>query len=89
MSPYSDKHRTDLETLFSTDRDAVQTPEPQAPVDGVWPVVPLSLRVLGLLDAGVTGQTQLLQPGQVGDVGQVPQLGDTVVRESQTGQAAG
>ena len=89
MSPYSDKHRTDLETLFSTDRDSVQTPEPQAPVDGVRPVVPLSLGVLGLLDAGVTGQTQLLQPGQVGDVGQVPQLGDTVVRESQTGQAAG
>ena len=87
MSPYT--HRTDLETLFSTDRDSVKAPEPQAPVDGVWPVVPLPLRVLGLLDAGVTGQTQLLQPGQVGDVGQVPQLGDTVVGESKAGQAAG
>ena len=50
--PY--RHRTDLETLFSTDWNSVQTPEPQAPVDGVRPVVPLPLQVLGLLNAGVT-----------------------------------
>ena len=81
--------QTHLETLFSTDRDAIQRPEPEAPVDGVGPVVPLALRVLGLLDAGVTGEAELLQPGQVGDVGQVPQLAQLVVRERQAGQAAG
>ena len=78
-----------LEALLSTDRDTVQGPEPQAPVDDVGPVVPLPLRLLGLLDAGVGRQAELLQPGQVGDVGQVPQLGQLVVGEGQAGQAAG
>ena len=49
----------------------------------------MALRVLGLLDAGVRGEAELLQPGQVGDVGQVPQLTQLVVGERQAGQAAG
>ena len=110
---------THLETLPRTDRDAVQAPEPQAPVDHVWSVVPLSLHLLeagmnilqiisflpfsiiidsislqnivpflGLLDAGVGGQAELLQPGQVGDVGEVPQLGQLVIREAEAGHRA-
>ena len=42
-----------------------------------------------LPDAGVGRQTQLLQPGQVGDVGQVPELRQLVIGEGQAGQAAG
>ena len=49
----------------------------------------MPLRVLRLLDAGVRGEAELLQPGQVGDVGQVPQLAQLVVGERQAGQAAG
>lgn len=78
-----------LEALLGADGDPVQSPEAQAPVDDVGPVVPLPLRVLGLPDAGVARQTELLQPGQVGDVGQVPQLAQLVVGEGQAGQAAG
>ena len=43
---------------------------------------------LGLLDAGVGGQAELLQPGQVGDVGEVPQLGQLVIREAEAGHRA-
>ena len=62
-----------LETLLGPHWKPVQQPEPQAPVDDVGPVVVLSVHLLGLGHAGVVRQGELVQPGEGGQLGDVPQ----------------
>ena len=62
-----------LETLSCTNRNPVKHTETKTPVDDVGPVVVLSVHLLGLGHAGVVRQGELVQPGEGGQLGDVPQ----------------
>ena len=72
-----------LETLSCTNRNPVKHAETKTPVDDVGPVVELPLDLRLLHDGGVVRNAELLQPGQVRQVRDVPQLRDIVVTQGQ------
>ena len=51
---------SNLQALFGTDHQAIQHPQPQAPVDNVRSVIILMLDVIWLLNARVLSQSQLI-----------------------------